>query len=109
MSRVKLNIEECHRVAEEKDGKCLSDKYINTRTKMKWECNKCKCVWETTFASIKSGRWCPRCSGHERYTIELCHKLAKKKGIKCLSTEYKNSKTEVIVYAYSYVGELIVV
>ncbi|MCP4898302.1 MAG: hypothetical protein GY906_15115, partial [bacterium] len=39
-------------------GKCLSDTYINTHTKLLWECKQGH-QWEAKPSNIKSGRWCP--------------------------------------------------
>ena len=46
------SIEECHNIAKEKEGKCLSNTYTNANTKMKWECKEGH-IWEATFGSIK--------------------------------------------------------
>ena len=45
---------------ENKKGICLSTEYINCRTKMKWQCDK-EHIWEATFKSIRTDRWCKKC------------------------------------------------
>jgi len=54
------NIEEMKKIAEKRGGKCLSEKYINVDTKLKWQCRKGH-VWEAVPSSIKRGSWCARC------------------------------------------------
>jgi len=36
----KLTLEDCNKIALEKDGECLSSEYINSQTRMKWRCKK---------------------------------------------------------------------
>jgi len=47
-------------IAKLKGGKCLSDKYINGRTKLLWKCNN-NHIWKASPSYIKSGAWCPKC------------------------------------------------
>ena len=49
-------------LAESKKGKCLSDIYINSRTKLKWQCEKGH-IWVSIPSHIKNGHWCPECAG----------------------------------------------
>lgn len=103
MIRSKYTIEDMRKIALERDGECLSDKYINGRTKLKWKCNKCNTIWEAIFESIKGtpsqhGSWCPKCGREKviaakKFTINDMHKLATERGGKCLSGEYKGTKT----------------
>ena len=90
----RLTLEECQNVAKERSGKCLSTKYTNYSTKMKWECKEGH-YWKTSFHSIKSGSWCPKCSGNIKLTLEKCKEVAEEKGGKCLSAEYINNKTKM--------------
>ncbi len=57
----KLTIEEMRSIAEERGGKCLSNFYVNSQTKLLWECLKGH-QWEATPNGIKSGTWCPYCA-----------------------------------------------
>ena len=89
------NITECHKIANEKGGKCLSTEYINSHTKMKWECGDGH-EWDSSFGHIKNSEsWCPKCSGKQKYTIEECCTHANTKQGKCLSTEYINCNTKM--------------
>lgn len=83
-----------HNLANKYGGKCLSAKYINANTKLKWRCNKGH-VWESTPSSAKQGHWCLECSGSKKKNIYDMQHLAKMRGGKCLSTEYVNNKTKL--------------
>ena len=65
----KLSIEDMQEIARKRKGKCLSDKYINNKTKLEWKClNGHK--WKAIPESIKSGnRWCPVCARKNKWTI----------------------------------------
>ena len=54
-------INEAKKFAESKYGKCLSDKYIDSKTKLEWQCfNGHK--WFSTYHNIvNNDRWCPKC------------------------------------------------
>jgi hypothetical protein len=60
----KLSIDEFHDIAKSRGGKCLSLKYINIDTKLKWECIKGH-QWMATPYNVKRGKWCPKC-GREK-------------------------------------------
>ena len=81
-------------LAAKKGGKCLSDKYVNSSTKLRWECGECH-AWEATPDSIKRGRWCPECSGSKQLTIENMQEIATERGGNCLSDKYDNPSTKL--------------
>lgn len=87
-------IEKMRELAKSKGGKCLSDVYVNSLTKLLWQCDQGH-KWEAVPSSVKSRSWCPKCAGLERGTIEEMKLLAAAKGGKCLSTKYVNSKTKL--------------
>ena len=96
----KLSLEDCQLSAKERDGKCLSNEYINRDTKMKWECKEGH-IWEVAYNNIRKGNsWCPECgkissANKRRGSIEECHNIAKERGGKCLSKEYVNTNTKM--------------
>jgi len=92
---VKLTIEEMHDIAASRGGKCLSTVYINSGTKLKWQCDKGH-EWEAIVRDVKTGHWCPYCAGHARLTVEEMQSIAIKRGGKCLSKEYVNSITKLM-------------
>lgn len=95
----KLSIEEMQKRAQKKGGKCLSEKYVNSQTKLEWQCNKGH-IWPAKPSDIRQGRWCPICWQNRRgknlrHHIDDMHKLANSKGGKCLSTSYVNVNTKL--------------
>ena len=90
----KSKIEDMHKIATERNGKCLSTEYINTDTKIKWVCAEGH-SWEAAPGSVKSGRWCRICSGSAPLTIEQMHNIAAERNGKCLSIEYINTNTKI--------------
>lgn len=92
---VKGTIEQMRQIAEGHGGRCLSDTYVNSVTKLLWECIKGH-QWEAVPSSVKSGRWCPVCGGSAKGSIEEMRQLAKKRGGKCLSNIYINNKTKLL-------------
>ncbi len=90
-----LTIEEMQQIATEREGLCLSEKYINSRTSLEWQCNKGH-KWLAHPASIKRGSWCPYCAKKIKLTIEEMRNLAKKKKGVCLSDKYVTNKTKLL-------------
>ena len=84
----------CHAAAKGKNGKFLSQRYINKSTKYLWKCSK-KHEWRATFSNIDQGRWCPQCAGRVQ-SIEELREFAKEKGGKCISDKYINCKTKMV-------------
>ena len=85
----KLTLEEMQQLAAARGGKCLSSEYINSSTKLEWECEKGH-TWLATSNTIKAGKWCMEC---QKLTIEEMQQLAADRGGKCLSSEYVNVNT----------------
>lgn len=83
----KLTLEEMQKRAVKRGGKCLSTRYINSDTKLEWECAKGH-RWNTTPSSIHRGTWCPFCAGLAKKTIEDMQKLAAQRGGICVSSNY---------------------
>lgn len=84
-------------LAQQRSGKCLSERYTGAHAKHLWQCDKLH-TWEATPTSVKRGSWCPVC-GNERqgrakaHSIELMRDVAAKRNGQCLSTEYRNNLT----------------
>jgi hypothetical protein len=63
---LRLNIEEMQDIAKERGGECLSKKYTNSWTKLRWRCKEGH-VWKSTPNNIKhQGSWCPICARKKR-------------------------------------------
>lgn len=80
--------------AQSKGGKCLSPGYINSYTKLEWECSLGH-RWLAEPNAIREGRWCPKCAGKAKRTLDDCHEAATSKGgkflsLECLGTEAKH-------------------
>ena len=92
----KLTIEEMRQLASQRDGKCLSTVYEASYVDLEWECKNGH-RWFAPPKSVKQGYWCNQCVVNSRKkSIEDMHVLAKKKGGKCLSTQYVNSGTHLL-------------
>jgi hypothetical protein len=58
----KLDLEKIRKLAINKGGRCLSRKYINSKTKLLWECKEGH-QWYASVFSIKTrNSWCPVCN-----------------------------------------------
>lgn len=88
-SRRRYTIEDVQKTAEERGGKCLSEKFINTKEKLKWQCSAGH-QWEAIYSSIQKGRWCAKCAGKQPLTMQDMQETARKRGGNCLSKEYLN-------------------
>src|SRR5581483_10394953 len=87
----KHTIEDAKKLAEEMGGKCLSEEYIRTLSKLTWECHLGH-RWGASFSQISRLRsWCPKCAGNARLTIEDAKEIAEKRGGECLSNDCDNS------------------
>ena len=89
-------IDQMHEIAEERGGECLSFNCKSNSEKLRFECIKGH-VWEAVPYNIKSGTWCPVCAGIYKKTIKEMHQRVNARGGKCLSTEYINSKTKILL------------
>ena len=95
------SLEEMKKLAKLKNGECLSNKYVNCDTKIKWKCNICGNTWESAATTILRGQWCSKCALEKKKIInnsilqengiKLMQELAQKKGGKCLSSTYYGS------------------
>lgn len=87
--RHKPKIEEMREIAKKRGGLCLSEKYIDVHTKLKWQCKKGH-VWNAVPDSVKNANhWCPKCAGNAKHELKDIKAFARKKGGECLSSEYK--------------------
>lgn len=96
-----LSIEDMIKMASEKGGWCLSEVYINQKTKLTWKCSAGH-VWETIPKHIRAGAWCPTCArkkenrkSYGNINIDDLKQIAGEKGGECLSDTYKNKSTKL--------------
>ncbi len=95
----KLTIEDMQTIASKKGGVCLSKKYIDNTTKLKWKCAKGH-TWYAEPVKVKYITWCPHydCrynSVREKLKADIndLRKFAKLIGGRLISKEYKNSNS----------------
>jgi len=77
-------------IARSRGGSCLSERYYNTATKLKWRCSVGH-EWTATPLQVKKGHWCPFCARVAPLSLGMMQKIAGHKGGHCLSTAYVNS------------------
>lgn len=87
-----ITIYDMYSLAKTKNGKCLSHEYINSTTKLLWECHNGH-QWKAIPNSIQQGSWCPICNSK---TISDMKQLAESHGGKCLSESYSGSDTRLL-------------
>ena len=91
----KLTIQDMRELAEKREGKCLSDHYNGSQSKLLWECVKGH-TWESTSNHIQQDRWCPVCANRNKArTIQEMRAIAKANGGRCLSKVYTDSHTKL--------------
>ena len=89
---MKDDIDKMRSRARRHHGRCLSTKYVDAHTKLKWKCRWGHIFWATP-ANISQGKWCPVCgrkkSAASRKTkLRDIQILAKAHGAKLLSKAY---------------------
>lgn len=107
--RPRRTIAECHKIAENNNGKCISEKYEGTDIKLIWECHLGH-TWDATYDNVViKGSWCPICWVEKRdgavrrmikeqsdEKIKEAQTLAQSKGGDCLSEEYISGTAPMI-------------
>ncbi len=53
----------------------ISSEYINARTKIEWQCNKCSHVFMRTPSDIQQGKSCPKCAIRNGWKTRRCNQL----------------------------------
>lgn len=89
-------LRDAKKLAKDRNGFCLSKKFVNGRDYLKWKC-ECGHIWFSNYNNIRYGRWCPVCGFErmlesKRYTLDDCIKTANMCGGGCLSRIYKSNK-----------------
>jgi glutaredoxin len=92
--RSRDSIEKMRDLASNRGGKCLSREYVNSKTRLEWECAEGH-RWWTAPVTVGGGSWCPVCAHTQRLTLAEFRTLAASRGGKCLSRKYKNKETKL--------------
>ncbi len=58
----RCTIEYMHKLAQQHNGKCLSEQYLGDKTKLLWQCAEKHPAWLATPNHVKVGKWCPYCA-----------------------------------------------
>jgi hypothetical protein len=106
--KAKHTLKDCQELAEKKEGKCLSEEYINNATKLIWEC-KFKHQWQAKFTDIKyNNSWCPHCNDliYEPKVRQIFEKIFNKSFPKTRPKWLKNDKTNYTLELDGYNQEL---
>lgn len=115
--RLIYTIADMQRIASERGGWCLSENYVNNKTRLKWKCGKCYHEWWATPHSIMiSDSWCPQCAEglYERMCRvmfeEIFHKEFKKSYPSWLVSErgfqmHLDGDNEELGLCFEYQGE----
>jgi hypothetical protein len=82
-------------LVEKYDGKLLSLSCSSATEIFRVKCNKDSYEWNTSWARIKSGCWCPKCVNHAPYTLEDIKNIVSKKGGKLLTDKIDNVKHRI--------------
>ncbi len=77
-----------------KGGRCLSETYVDSKSKLLWECSLGH-RWLATLNDVGQGAWSHDCGGSKALTLEAVRISAAEKGGECLSNEYLNSHTKM--------------
>lgn len=60
-----LGIEQAHEAAKARGGQCLSQNYVNSLSKLTWQCHRGH-EWQAPLAAIRVGKWCKQCASMDR-------------------------------------------
>ena len=84
-------IDDANFLAIKKGGICLSEKYINNKSKLKWKCMFGH-IWDAAFNDINCDRWCPICASgtYEKICRLYFESIFNKKFIKIRPEWLKN-------------------
>jgi hypothetical protein len=85
-------IERMEDLARSRGGLCLSKEYVNSKSKLLWQCDKGHC-WRAVPGAVRRGSWCPVCARNQKLTLGEFRSLAARKGGRCLSDHYTNKST----------------
>lgn len=71
----RLDISDAIKLAGSRGGVCLSECYINSSTKLLWECKQGH-LWPASYNSVRGGKskkgsWCPVCSGRSEQRVDI--------------------------------------
>jgi len=101
-NKLRNTIQDAQNLAKKNGGRCLSKKYVNNCTKMRWECEGGH-TWETTYTCIQQGKWCPKCkiSKPQKKLSIILEEIIGEKSITIRPNWLRNPKTNYsLLYAH---------
>jgi hypothetical protein len=84
------NILDIKRFAKQRNEVCLSNIYINARTKLKFKCQN-NHLYLILWSHYRKGHGCAECAGNKKKTIEEVISYAKTRNYECLNKKYINA------------------
>jgi hypothetical protein len=115
--RRRYTIEDLHKLAEERNGKCLSKEYKSYKEKIWWQCVD-NHKWQACFEPTRRGSWCPTCAKIKYRTeqkVRICFESFLGEKLPNIRGVIKNSETgkkleldgycEKLKIAFEYQGE----
>jgi len=89
---VKYTYDRVRKIISEKNGKLLSDEYVNNKTDLLIKCNICDHEWQASLNTILANHWCPNCYKKSAYySYKEVEDIVKRRRGRLISTEYINS------------------
>ena len=89
----KRSMKDASRVAKEREGRCLSMRYVGANAPLSWQC-RLGHRWRNSLSNIEGGSWCPVCARkitsekRRGRTFARAAKIAQERGGRCLSPGY---------------------
>ncbi len=88
----KGDIGRMRQIALERGGQCLSNKYVDSETRLRWRCREDH-EWDASPGAIVQSSWCRVCErgqglSRARLSIAIMREMAAEQGGACLSTTY---------------------
>uniref|UniRef100_A0A7S4RMT3 Zinc-ribbon domain-containing protein n=1 Tax=Alexandrium monilatum TaxID=311494 RepID=A0A7S4RMT3_9DINO len=87
------------RLAEERGGRLLSERYEDSQEPLVWQCGACHGTWRACLASVRhGGSWCPGCAaaGRRLDGMAAARRLAEDRGGRLLSESYEGSQKPLL-------------
>lgn len=99
-NKKKHSIDECHALAKDYEGQCLSTEYISNKSKLRWRCKDGHEFKSSLFSVNTMRSWCKICAyktngRNKSDSIEMCIAHAESKGGKCLDSVYVHSQSNL--------------
>ncbi|CAG8807821.1 3923_t:CDS:1, partial [Gigaspora margarita] len=95
-SDTRLDISVAKELACNKNGECLSEKYINNKSPLLWRCSEGH-EWYARLSSIKNNNsWCLNCTHRRPITLEIAKQIAYTRNGKCISEKYVNNQLPLL-------------